>query len=494
MSHDTFSIRVDNLVKVYPGVKALDGVSIDFRPGEVHALIGENGAGKSTLIKCIAGAISPTEGTITVNGTAYKTLSPQMAKELGISVIYQEFNQVASLSAAENVFLCEKTGKGFLVNIRDREKKAAELFQQIGVEIDPSRPVRELSPACQQIIEIAKAMSKNVKFLIMDEPTAPLTVSEVRMLFRIVEGLKKKGITILYISHRLEEIFEIADRVTVMRDGQYIKTLNVAEADRATLITLMAGHSLNESYPQRNISIGEEMLRVEDLSGNGVQHINFSLHKGEVLGFAGLVGAGRTELMQVIYGAAPRSGGEIYVKGKRVRNRTPREGIANGIGMIPEDRKANGVFLNQSIQWNTVINAIRKISKYGVVNTKAEKEIAQNYKERFHIKTPSLQQLVSNLSGGNQQKVVLAKTMAAETSILIFDEPTRGIDVGAKQEIYKFINELALSGHAIIIVSSDMPELLGMSDRIAVISEGRMTGILEKSEFDQNRILDLASQ
>ncbi len=486
-------LSIKGLSKYYPGVKALDDVSIDFREGEVHALIGENGAGKSTLIKTISGAIAPDSGTITINGKTYSSMTPQVAKELGVSVIYQEFNNVPSLSAAENVFLCQKTSNSFIVDSKERIKKADGIFKQLGVHLDPTQLVRDLSPAYQQIVEIAKAVSSNVKILIMDEPTAPLTMSEVDMLFRIVRDLKSKGVTILYISHRIEELFEICDRVSVLRDGQYITTKSIAETNRKDLISLMAGRTVSEVYPTRNAKIGEEVLRVEDLCGNGVSGINFSLHKGEILGFAGLVGAGRTELMHVIYGLVPVDSGKIFVNGKETRIKTPRDAIANGIGLIPEDRKNQGAFLSQTIKWNISINAVKDLCVHGIVDKKQELEIAKKYQEKFNIKTPSLDQYVANLSGGNQQKVVIAKTMAADSSIIIFDEPTRGIDVEAKHEIYKLMNELAEQGHAIIIVSSEMPELIGMSDRMVVIYEGRQTGALSREEFNPDQILSFAS-
>ncbi len=490
---DNIILSVKDIVKTYPGVIAINHVSFDVREGEVHALIGENGAGKSTLIKTLSGAIKPDSGTITVNGKDFTSFIPQLAKEQGISVIYQEFTLVPGISAAENVFLGEKTKKGLFVDIKERERRAQELFDQMGVDVDASKPVRSLSPACQQIVEIAKAVSKNVIILIMDEPTAPLTTNEVETLFRIIHDLKKKGVTIIYISHRLEELFEVADRITVMRDGCYVGTENVEDIDRQKLIAMMAGREMKESFPTRKTEIGEEVLRVEHLTGNGDTDISFNLYKGEVLGFAGLVGAGRTELMRVIYGANPAESGKIFLDGKEVQIRSCSDAIRLGIGYIPEDRKNQGVFLRMSIKWNTVINNIRQYCKGIFVDNKAEDNVAAEYQERFQIKTPSLEQKVNNLSGGNQQKVVIAKTLAANSRIIIFDEPTRGIDVEAKQEIYKLMNELIESGHSIIMVSSDMPELLGMSDRIIVIAEGRKNGEIRKEEFDQNYILDLAS-
>jgi ABC-type sugar transport system, ATPase component len=492
MSENTI-LSIKDIVKTYPGVVAINHVSFDVNEGEVHALIGENGAGKSTLIKTLSGAIAPDSGTICINGQEYSGMTPRLSKELGIEVIYQEFTLVPGISAAENVFLGEKTSNGIFVDIKDRERRAKEIFDQIHADIDVSKPVRDLSPACQQIVEIAKAISKNVKILIMDEPTAPLTVSEVDTLFEIVRGLKKRGVTIIYISHRLEELFEIADRVTVMRDGCFVGTEDIGDIDRQKLISMMAGHEVKESYPVRTSQIGEEVLRVEHLTGNGDKDISFTLHKGEILGFAGLVGAGRTELMRVIYGANPKESGKIYINGKEVRIGSCADAIRNGIGYIPEDRKSQGVFLRMSIKWNTVINSIRKYSNGLFVDASKETAVAEDYQKKFAIKAPNLEQKVNNLSGGNQQKVVIAKTLAADCKIIIFDEPTRGIDVGAKQEIYKLMNELVGKGHSIIVVSSDMPELMGMSDRIVVIAERRKIGEVEKEDFDQNYILDLAS-
>lgn len=485
-------LKIEGLCKYYPGVKAIDGLTMEFREGEVHALLGENGAGKSTLIKCIAGAIRPDAGTIEIDGEKFSHLLPQQAKDLGVQVIYQEFNLVPQMSCAENVFLNERTSK-LIVNDRERAQRAKKIFDDLGVNVNPNRAVGTYTPAYMQIVEIAKAVSRNVKILIMDEPTAPLTVNEVSLLMDIVRKLKAKGVTIIYISHRLEELFEIGDRVSIMRDGQYIKTLNIKDTCRKELVDLMVGRELTESYPSRKVDLGEEVLRVEHLTGNGVEDINFSLKKGEILGFGGLVGAGRTELMNVIYGADKLKSGTIYLSGKPVHFRDTADALAKGIGMIPEDRKRTGVFLKMSIRWNSVICALKSISHLGIVNTKKEKEIADYYIKRLKIRTPSPEQLAGNLSGGNQQKVVLAKAMAAQSQILIFDEPTRGVDVGAKQEIYQLMNQLVEEGHSILMVSSDMPELLGMSDRIVVICEGRQAGIVPKAEFSQARILDLAS-
>lgn len=490
--NDRTVLKVSGLCKYYPGVKAIDQVTMEFREGEVHALLGENGAGKSTLIKMIAGAINPNAGSIEVMGQQFDMLTPQKAKDLGIEVIYQEFNLIPQMSCAENVFLNDRTSR-FVVNTKERAKRAKEIFDDLGVQIDPNRAVGTYTPAQMQIVEIAKAISRNVKILIMDEPTAPLTVSEVELLFRIVRQLREKGITIIYISHRIEELFEIGDRVSIMRDGQYVATKEIRQTNRKELVSLMVGRELTESYPERDCITGEEVLRVEHLSGNGDRDINFTLHRGEILGFAGLVGAGRTELMQVLYGAEKLEEGKIYLYGQPVQIQSPQEALKKGIGLIPEDRKNTGCFLNFTISWNTVISCMKQISRWGVLNRKREKEITQDYIRKLQIKTPSMNQKAGNLSGGNQQKVVIAKTLGANTDILIFDEPTRGVDVGAKQEIYRLMNQLVEEGHSILMVSSDLPELLGMSDRIVVLCEGEQKGIVAREEYSQAYILDLAS-
>lgn len=485
-------LEVKHICKEFPGVKALDDVSLTFRAGEVHAIIGENGAGKSTLIKAIAGAQPPTSGEILVDGVKYDHLTVAKAKELGIQVIYQEFANVPTLCAPDNVFLGQHTSK-FIVNDKERTQRTKELFESLHVNIPLDLPLGDMSPAMQQIVEIAKAVSANVRILIMDEPTAPLTNNEIDMLFRIIRQLKEKGVSIIYISHRLEELPVISDRISVLRDGKYISTVNTQDISREKLISMMAGRELDAQYPPREPNLGEPVLELKNVCGNGDSNLNFTLRKGEILGFAGLVGSGRTEAMQIIYGVKPVESGELIVKGKPVRYRHPSEAIEGGIAMIPEDRKAQGVFLDQSIRWNSVINVIKRISHYGVVDKKREREIAEEYQKRFSIKAPSLEQAVNNLSGGNQQKVVLAKSMAADANIIIFDEPTRGIDVATKYDIYVLMNDLVAQGNAILMVSSEMPELIGMCDRIVVLSERKQVAIVEKSDFSQEYILDLAS-
>ncbi len=486
-------LSLKNLVKRYPGVVALDRVSLDFKKGEVHALLGENGAGKSTLVKVVGGAIEPDGGTICINGREFTRMDPHLARSLGIEVIHQEFNLVPPLSVAENIFLGDRIGGRHLVDFKTMKTKVREIFHELNITIDPDRLVRELSPAHQRLVEIAKAVSKDVRILIMDEPTAPLSVAEVEHLFEIIGRLKQRGVTVIYISHRLEEVFRIADRVSVMRDGRYVATRATSETNRKELISLMVGRELTETYPPGTTAPSRVALEIKNLSGNGVRDISFSVRKGEILGLSGLVGAGRTELAMVIFGAAPAESGEIWVDGKRVAIKSPADAIRHGIGLLPEDRKGQGLFLEMGVKWNIGFPIIRKISRRGLVDTKKEHEIAATYRQRLDIRTPSLDQRVKNLSGGNQQKVILAKSLAAESNILIFDEPTKGIDVGTKQEIYKLMRQLADSGIAIIMISSDMQELLGMSDRIVVLCEGEFAGEVRREQFSQNYILDLAS-
>ncbi len=486
-------LALKEITKTYPGVIALNGVSLSFTKGEVHAIVGENGAGKSTLIKTIAGAVVPDSGEIILDGRSQAKTTPQEAMENGIAVIYQEFNLFESLTAAENIFIGEKAGGSTLVNFDHMNRESQKIFARFNVNIPADALVRDLSPGQKQIVEISKAIHKKAKLIIMDEPTAPLSMAEVEKFFVIIRELKAAGITILYISHRLEEIFTIADRVSVLRDGQYVTTLPVRETNRKELIGLMVGRELKSDYPGSQSPPAAVALEVRNLTGNGVRNISFSVRQGEILGIAGLVGSGRTELMRVIYGAEKAERGEILVKNRPVRIKSPAQALSLGIGLIPEDRKQQGAFLQMTITWNNAISNIRSLSRFLVVNRKAEAAQAEQYCRLLNIKTPSLSQKVMNLSGGNQQKVVLAKVMAAKTDVLIFDEPTRGIDVGAREEIYHLMRSLSDEGKAILMVSSDMEELLGMSDRILVMSEGRLTGELEKDAFNQQHVLELAS-
>ena len=480
-------------MKIYPGVVALNKVSIDFYPGEVHALIGENGAGKSTFIKTITGAHAPDGGTVTLNGETYSAMTPALARKHGVECIYQEFNLIDVLSAAENICYGERYGK--LVNQKKMRQIAQEIFDDFGVDIDPDTLVRDLTPGHMQIVEIAKAVSKNAKILILDEPTAPLSVAEVEILFRIVRKLKEDGVAIIFISHRLDEVFELTDRISILRDGEYITTLNTKETNRAELIKYMVGREMSATFPPRNAQIGEVALELKHLSGNGVRDISFQARKGEVLGISGLVGAGRTEIMKVVYGAEKKQYGEVWVNGKLADIRSPYDAMHKyGVCLIPEDRKREGCFLQETISWNIVYNVLGKISRFGVVGKKKEKEIADFYGKSMRIKAPDLENTrVMTLSGGNQQKVVVGKALATKSDIVIFDEPTRGIDVGAKYEIYELMNQLCEEGKCVVMITSDMEELLGMSDRIVVFGERCLVGELTKEEFSQERILDMAS-
>ncbi|QYM74970.1 sugar ABC transporter ATP-binding protein [Leucobacter luti] len=488
------SLQAIGLVKEYPGVRALDGVSLDLRPGEVHAIIGENGAGKSTLIKTLAGAIAPTSGTITVNGEAHDRLTPQSARELGIAVIYQEFTLFPNLSASENVFLGEFIRKGPVLDRKTMAAKSAALFARLGVTIQPSALVETLTTGYQQIVEIAKALSKEAKLLIMDEPSAPLTASEVDAMFAIVETLRREGMTIVYISHRMEEIFRLSDRVTVLRDGRYVDTLVTAQTSKRELISLMVGRELGEGYPQRDHTPQAPSLTVSGLSGNGVRGVSFEARQGEILGFAGLIGAGRTELMELIFGAKRPESGTVELHGNSVLSLNPIEAIRNGIALVPEDRKRHGLILEFSIEQNISLPRLKSLSPGGVISKSAERELSDQYMRELRIKAPSGAEIVGNLSGGNQQKVVLAKWLATSPEVLIFDEPTRGIDIGARHEIYLIMNRLAEEGKTILMISSDMEELIGMSDRIVVLQEGLQRGLLEKDDITQEAILTLASE
>lgn len=493
MNEKTPILSLKNILKLFPGVVALKNVSLDFYPGEIHAIVGENGAGKSTFIKTITGAHAPDGGTITVDGETYKAMNPALARKHGIECIYQEFNLIDVLSAAENICYGEKMGR--LVNQKAMNEKASKIFEDFGVDIDPSTPVRDLTPGHMQIVEIAKAVSKNARVLILDEPTAPLSVAEVDILMSIVRKLKADGVAIIYISHRLDEIFSLSDKVSVLRDGEYITTLKTSETTRPELIKYMVGREMTQTFPPRNVQLGDVALEVKNLTGNGVKNISFKVHKGEILGISGLVGAGRTEIMKVIFGAEKKQWGEILVNGEPADIKSPKDAMHRyKIGMCPEDRKREGCFLGETISWNLVYNVLGKISHAGVINAKKEKEIADYYGKSMRIKAPNLDKTkVLTLSGGNQQKVVVGKALAADADIVIFDEPTRGIDVGAKYEIYELMNGLVEDGKAIIMVTSDMEELLGMSDRIVVFGERCLAGELERSEFSQERILDMAS-
>ncbi len=488
---DNVVLKMKDITKLYPGVTALDRVSLEVKRGEVHALLGENGAGKSTLIKVLSGAVQNEGGSVWIDGKEYEKMTPAVSRENGVEVIYQEYNLIPGLTVAENVCLGQKMSG--LTDRKAQEKTTQDLFDKYNIRLSPKTLVGQLPPAKQQLVEIAKAISKAPKIVVMDEPTAQLTTAEVENLYSIIDNLKAKGTSIIYISHRLEEIFKVTDRVTIMRDGQYVSTLNTKDTNRDQLITLMVGRELKSNTERTSCAADEVVLKAEHISGYANRDCSFELKKGEILGVAGLVGAGRTELMRVVFGADKKLGGKVYVHGREVNIKSPETALKLGIGLIPEDRKMQGCFLNQSISWNISMGNIRTLTTSGVINESKIRQQAEIYEKQLKIKTPSLSQLVRNLSGGNQQKVVLAKVLAANTDIVIFDEPTRGIDVGARAEIYELMNQLASEGKSIIMVSSDMEELLGMSDRIIVLSEGRITGEVMRKEFSQETILGMAS-
>ncbi len=483
-----------HISKVYPGVTALKDVSLSFQPGEVHAIVGENGAGKSTFIKCITGAIAPTAGQILFDGTPLENNSPIKSLALGIAAIYQEFQLIPYLSVAENIYFGRQPKRFGFVDFAAMQKGAAATLKNLGVAIDPKCLVRDLTVGFQQMVEIAKAVSRQVRVLIMDEPSAPLTTNELDYLFAIVRRLKAEGVSIVYISHRMEEIFSLCDVVTVFRDGEKIETLPVAQTTREQLIALMVNRKLEDAFPERQTVPGQEVLRVQNLTAPKVKGVSFSLRQGEILGFAGLVGAGRTELVSAIVGLAPKRSGSIVLRGREIQNRNTREAFAHGIALIPEDRKRYGALLKLSVRENISYSNLRKASnRLRFIRRNAEKATAREYCGLLSIKTPTIEQKVLYLSGGNQQKVVLARCLYTNSDILIFDEPTRGIDVGAKQEIYQLLNRLTAEGKSILLISSEMPELLGLSDRILVIHEGKVAGELSREQATQERILTLAS-
>ena len=493
---EEYVLQLQHIRKEYTGVVALKDVTLELKKGEILALIGENGAGKSTLIKCCSGAVIPTSGKIIVNGKEFTSMTPQLAAENGIAIIYQEFNNVKELSAAENLFLGRPIRKGIVVDKAAMEKEAAKAFDRLHIKINPKTLMKDLTVGYQQMVEIAKAIQQNANVLIMDEPSAPLTSAEVESMFEVVEQLRSEGVSIIYISHRLDEIYRLSDRIVVIRDGEYVKTLITKNSHVQELIQLMVGRELTQTYPPRGdcINKNEVFLELQNVTGNGDKNINLKVHKGEILGLGGLVGAGRTELAEMIFGAARKESGKIIFKGKEINPKSPREAIDLGVALVPEDRKRHGAMLGISIKNNINMPIYERNSKFSVIDSKKEWEIAEKYEKNMAIKTPSLNQLVKNLSGGNQQKVILGRWLAADSELIIFDEPTRGIDVGAKYEIYKLMNDLVeKEGKAILMISSEMEELMGMSDRIVVLAEGNQTGELMKEEFSQERIMAFAS-
>lgn len=488
------ALEMRNIRKTFPGVVALDDMHLDLQEGEVHVLLGENGAGKSTLMKVLSGAYRKDKGQIFLRGEEVQIQGPKHAQELGIGIIYQELNLVPHLTAGENIFLGREPRK--LPGVIDQKAlfaSAQKILNRLGLSISARTQVSELGVAEQQMVEVAKALSLNARVLIMDEPTSALTEQEITELFKTIGRLKAKGVSIIYISHRMDELFAIGDRVTVFRDGLYIGTESIAEVDRGKLIRMMVGRSLEDQYPKQKIEAGEELLRVEGLTRSGVlQDISLSLRRGEVLGISGLMGSGRTALARALFGVDKYDSGTVFLQGKPEKFRSPRQAINRGLGFLTEDRKSQGLVLVLSVKENICLPSVERFSRFGVVNETLETKAAEKYCRELRIKTPHINQQVVYLSGGNQQKVVLSKLLCTESDILIFDEPTRGIDVGSKVEIYELMNALTARGAGIIMISSELPEILGMSDRILVMEQGKIAAEFTAEEATQEAILNYA--
>ena len=480
--------------KAYPGVVALDGVDLELRAGEVHVLLGENGAGKSTLMKIISGAVARDAGEVLLDGAPVEIRGPRHAQALGLGIIYQEFNLIPHLTAGENIFLGREPR--LIAGVIDQGallRAAQKILDELGVAIDARSVVSRLSVAQQQMVEVAKALSLNARVLMMDEPTSALTEQEIRELFATIARLKARGVALVYISHRMEELVVIGDRVTVLRDGRHVGTRSIGETTMAELVRLMVGRDLKDQFPKQAAPVGDEALRVAGLRRNGVLHdINFTLRQGEVVGLAGLMGSGRTELARAVFGADPIDGGRIFVGGRERQIGSPRAAIGLGLGFLTEDRKHQGLVLGLSVQENTCLPSVGAFSRFGVMQVEQESAATAARIAELRIKTPGPHQRVVTLSGGNQQKVVLGKWLTTEADVFIFDEPTRGIDVGAKVEIYQLINQLAARGAAILMISSELPEILGMSDRILVMHAGRIAGEFTAAEATQEKLLAAA--
>ncbi|WP_122642638.1 sugar ABC transporter ATP-binding protein [Luxibacter massiliensis] len=491
---EEYILQMSGITKRFPGVLALDHVSLRVKQGEVHALLGENGAGKSTLMKILAGAYVKDEGDIEIFSNRTELGNPKAAENLGISIIYQELNLIPTLTVAENIFLGRyHMDNPIKIDWKKVYREADALLKELGVDIRSTDFIRDLGIAQQQMVEVAKALSMHAKIIIMDEPTAPLTERETRKLFRTVEKLKAGGVAIIYISHRLEEVMAICDRATVMRDGCTIQELDVAQTTMDEIIRLMVGRELKDKYPRIQKKIGEELFRVENLcAGSRVQNISFSIKEGEVLCVGGLVGAGRTEMVRAIFGLDARTDGKIYIGQKECIIRNPKEAIRAGIGYVTEDRKEEGLVLKLGVGENVTLAALDKFRRGLHLNLGKERETVKKYINKLNIKTPSLWQRAENLSGGNQQKVVLAKWLLSDCKVLILDEPTRGIDVGAKIEVYNLINALAKEGKAVLVITSEIPELLGICDRVMVMARGRLSGTLGREEASQESVMTLA--
>ena len=492
MESPPYILEARGISKAFPGVQALDRVDLALTRGEVHALVGENGAGKSTLMRIFDGIYQPDAGEILVDGRAVRIESPHQAILHGVSMVHQEPKLALPLSIAENVYMgrLPTKGKG-RVDWPQLNAKAETLLKSLGLELDPATPVFTLSIAHRQLVQIAKALSYNARVIILDEPSASITPIELETLFRVILRLKERGVSLIYISHRIDEVFRIGDNVTVLKDGRRVRTVALTDIDKAGLIALMVGRTLGYAFPPKRPQGGEVVLEVRGLSGARFRGVSFVARRGEVLGIAGLVGAGRTELVRAVYGADQPTSGDLRVRGQTVRVRSPKDAIRLGIGYLAEDRK-DSLIMPLSVRENITVAAPEKVSRHGVFDRVRQRAIAHEYVTMLNVRTPTIEQIIVNLSGGNQQKVAFAKWLVKGTEVLIFDEPTRGIDVGAKVEIYLLLDRLAREGKAIIMISSELPEILGMSDRILVISEGRLVGELLAEGATEEQILEMA--
>jgi len=498
---DKVLVRMENIEKEFPGVKALKGVKFDVKAGEIHALVGENGAGKSTLIKILMGVYPATSGKIFLGDKEATYKNPYQAKMCGLGAVYQDITLALHLTVAENFFLGNLPLKMGLIDWKTVNSVTQQTLNDLNIDINPRTIVKNLTVGQQEMVTIAKTVHQKANVIVFDEPTALLANEEVSLLFDLIKKLTNRGYGIIYISHRLEEIFAICDRVTVLKDGTYVDTLNVKETNQDELVKLMVGRDIHDMYGIEKGTIGETVLKVDKLTKEGkFKDVTFELKKGQILGMFGLVGAGRTEVCRALFGADPYDSGDVYVKGKKIHNKTPIEGMRNSIAFLTEDRKKDGLCLGLSVEFNTNLASYPMIAKNGLVNLKSERERADKYIEAINIKTPSPRQRCKNLSGGNQQKVVIAKWMCRDSEIFIFDEPTVGVDVGAKVEIYKLIEALVAQGKAVILISSYLPEVMGLSDDMIVMAEGKQMAILNKSEFyyengklNEEKALKLAS-
>ena len=491
-----YILEMKDISKTFPGVKALDHVQLQVRPGEVHALMGENGAGKSTLMKILMGIYTrDAGGEILFDGKPYLVYNPKEAMDMGVAMIHQELNPILDMTVYENIFVGRELRKNGLVDKKAEIEQAQKLIEECGLHVSPKETLRNLTVALCQLIEIIKAISVNAKVIIMDEPTAAITDREVELLFGHIRRLKEKGVAIIYISHRMAEIFSICDRVSVYRDGQYIGTGTTTELDEGQLIKMMVGREITDVYPKLEADIGEVVFEAKNIvrADNKVKGVSLSVRRGEILGIGGLVGAGRSELVEGIFGMHALSQGEIFVHGKRVKISSPEDIIKQGVALITEDRKVTGLNLSGTVNDNIAMVAIKKLLTHGLYNKGKARRASEEYIEKLNIKTPSADQIVGNLSGGNQQKIVIAKWLLNDPDIIILDEPTRGIDVGAKRDIYLLLGNLVRQGKAVIMISSEIPELMGICDRIMVMCEGNYSGEVSREEFSQERIMTLAS-